>query len=194
MIDKTLGLQYAKSVLIRAVDSSGYLPTYRPSFLLTVCAGYSGSDVTLIVTSRVARERSEARRSLSCPTDGPSACAENTGKGGQGERGYGALHIRAWVCERRRNASGPYSVRGVPCKYLAGIDDVCTRLRKCNGKGDFVWRVRIASQAWRSLRVALLYRVTELISLMLYLECISVRNRPATRSEESRRMMQILQS
>lgn len=97
-------------MLTRAVDPSGYLPTYRPSFLLTVCAGYSGSDVTLIVTSRIARERSEARRSLSCLTDGPSACAENTGKGGQGGRGYGELHIRAWVCERWRNASSLYAV------------------------------------------------------------------------------------
>lgn len=81
-----------------AVDPSGHLPTYRPSFLLTVCAGYSGSDVTLIVTSRITRERSEAKRSLSCPTDRPSACAESKGWGGkERERIRRVAHTRVGV-------------------------------------------------------------------------------------------------
>lgn len=97
---------------MQMADLSRHLPTYRPSFLLTVCAGYSGSDVTLIVTSRIARERSEAKRSLSCPTEPATECmcGKRWGEGRQGRGiGYGALHIRAWVCERRRNALSPYA-------------------------------------------------------------------------------------
>jgi len=170
---------YVNVVLTRSVDSSGYLPTYRPSFLLSVCAGYSGSDVILIVTSRIARERSEARRSLSCPTDESSACAENIGKGGQGgcEDTARCTYMRG--CVNAAPAECVESVRGVPCKYLAGIGGVVSaRLRKCNGKGGFVRRVRIVSQATRSLRIALFYRrsllcATKSISLSLHLECIS---------------------
>lgn len=52
---------------------------------------------------------------------------------GTGEReGYGALHIRAWVCEP--SAECVKSVRGVPCKYLTGIGRV-TRAR-ADGKGS----------------------------------------------------------
>lgn len=155
MFDDTSGTRCicerrARRIARGAVDPSGRLPTYRPSSSssrgsprrifrkrrrhahcnIPYCARAERSETLSFVSHGAraggARARAESRR----------AKGNERGGGGQGWRGYGALRIRAWVCERRPECAK--SVRGVPCKYLTGIGGVtraCARLRKRNGKG-----------------------------------------------------------